>query len=402
MWDEFRAAEAPVFRSLLFPPGLEGERVKRPDPPACFGDLNLDEVMAAVVAKRDAEFLLPIFYAACRNEEVIRYRRAKFADVARTEVFEALTDFCEALRTVRANLAYADNIFLQAHRNLVLLRGIGRYCDAVESLPGALRSLELGSAGPRGLRAYLAGYGGSPWFTQLATEARELRGALSKITCSMLFRGDKVTVRKYASEHDYGATILERFGRFKESPDASPVPPRQWDDFSLNHIEQGILEFVGRLYPEPFRLVADYVARHGNFLDDVVATLDREIGFFLAYLAYIRPLECAGLPFCYPDVSAIDKTTTVSGSFDIALAAKLVGEGRPVVRNDSHLAGPERLIVVSGPNQGGKTTFARMFGQLHVLAGLGCPVPGERARIFLLDRVFAHFEREEDIASLRG
>jgi DNA mismatch repair protein MutS len=116
----------------------------------------------------------------------------------------------------------------------------------------------------------------------------------------------------------------------------------------------------------------------------------------------MRHIRGAELQFCYARVSAECKEIRVTGAYDLALAKLLIDKHLPIVTNDFFLKGRERIFVVSGPNQGGKTTFARTIGLLHHLASIGCPVPGTSALLFLFDRMFTHFETQEEVYNLRG
>jgi DNA mismatch repair ATPase MutS len=60
------------------------------------------------------------------------------------------------------------------------------------------------------------------------------------------------------------------------------------------------------------------------------------------------------------------------------------------------------VLVVTGPNQGGKTTLARTIGQCSYLASLGCPVPAKRGSFTLPDAIYTHFDRQENLSSPHG
>ena len=60
---------------------------------------------------------------------------------------------------------------------------------------------------------------------------------------------------------------------------------------------------MAELHPDEFGALASYCERHDRFVDEVVATFDREIQFYLAYLEHMERLSAVGLDFAYPRLS---------------------------------------------------------------------------------------------------
>ena len=173
----------------------------------------------------------------------------------------------------------------------------------------------------------------------------------------------------------------------------------------MDSVESQVLDLVARLNPGPFSLLHRYFGQHQDFLDPAVTEFDRGCQFYLAYLDFIELLRADGLGFCYPALSSAPGRVRAQGAFDLALAASMPlsrTPGRGVVTNDFDLSPTELIVVVTGPNNGGKTTFARAFGQLHYLASLGLPVPAQEAELVLADGVFTSFQQAERLGTLRS
>lgn len=391
----------PGFRSVLFdgPDVLAdlGDPVLRDE----IEDLNLDQIVNAITSGRDEYELAPFLLSSLPSVETIRYRHEVFADIEREDVFVVVSQFATQMRSMRANLAMVRKAHYARQAQRWFLDAVAAYCGAVRQLAEGLVAVEPGSRALRGASGYLGGYVSSGDFIALETEARRLEVELANVRYSLRVRGDRVTVTRYASAPDYSAEVLASFEKFRQEA------PREYKftfptQLDMDHVEAAILELVARLHPDLFGAIERFAADHLDYLDPKVGRFDREIQFYVAYLERIAPIKGAGLSFCYPEVENGPRHLFASDAFDLALAIKLCSKHTPVVTNDVDLSGRERIIVVTGPNQGGKTTFARMVGQLHHLASLGCPVPGTALRVSSFDRLFTHFEREEDIETQRS
>jgi DNA mismatch repair protein MutS len=389
------------FLSVLFTDPAEQAAAAAQDEPTYFADLNLDQVVASLTTGRERYELAPFFHTRLWNVATIAYRHEVFQDLEDDALSTGVAEFAEGMRDMRRQMSQADRLRHPYQRESWILGAAETYCQAVMGLVRMLGEADLRSRGLRSFGDYADDYTRSERFETLLADIRRVQDALSSIRYCMNIGGGKVTVTRYADEADYGAEVLAAFEKFKQA-EAKSYRLAYKDFVDMNHVEEAVLDRVALLFPEEFAALDDFYARHRGHLDRTVEVFDREVQFYLAYLEFTDRLKAAGLSFCYPKVSDRSKRVVGREVFDVALADKLVEEHTRVVANDFHLGGPERVLVVSGPNQGGKTTFARTFGQLHHLAALGCPVPGVEAHLFLCDQLFTHFERGENLEDLSG
>ncbi|MFI6519080.1 hypothetical protein ACIBF1_26230 [Spirillospora sp. NPDC050679] len=383
-------------RSILF--GAAGPSTAPLDDaePEHFQDLNLDQIVHEAAQAGGLPGLAPYFHHRLRDPGLIAFRQQIFRDLEKPEVHQAAVRFTTAMDRTRRRLDALERRKHPPQADRWFLDIVLDHAAAVSRFAEDLRAADPASPGLRALRDDAAEHARGPAFTGLCEQARELRDRFGRVRYDLLLRGDKITVAAHDADarFDYAARVLATFERFRQ--DTGPEPREdEPPELGLDFVEAAVLDLVVELAPGVFADAAAFRERHRRFMDDEIVRVDHELRFYLGYLACLAPLREAGLPACYPEVSPTDKTFAADDAYDLALAIKLAPDGERPVGNDLRLDGDERVLVVSGPNQGGKTTLSRTFGQLHHLAALGCPVPARRARIFLPDLVLTHYERPE-------
>lgn len=391
-----------TFQSILFKENnsVIKKEVLEPNALHFLSDLNLDQIIDAITFGKEEYNLKPFFLTPLSDLDQIEYRHEIMQDVEKTDLIENLKSFAENMQRMRKFLTIAEKLYYKYQKERLFLDAVKIYCDSVSTLEKFLSKGKIKSQGFLAFREYLTNYLQSERFNTLYKETNKIIADLSSVKYCVHINGLRVQVQNYNSETDFSAEIEESFAKFKQGAVKNYLV-KYSHQMEMNHVESQILDGVASLYPEFFLQLDIFNEKNRAFQDQTIVLFDREIQFYIAYLDYIATIN-KSLKFCYPTISITEKEVYSYDGFDLALAKKLIQENSSVICNDFYLQQKERILIISGPNQGGKTTFARTFGQLHYLASIGCPVPGRKAKFFLFDKLFTHFEKEESIKLLRG
>lgn len=391
--------------------------------PLYFIDLNLDQIIDAVTVNWEEYDLKKYFYYPLRKIDSITYRHEVFRDLENEKLFESITVFSEQMREVRRLLELIGKLYYHYQKEAWYLHAADVYCNAIKELTENLSSITLSSRGFLALREFLINYSAGIKFKSLAGEVTSLKSELANVKYRLIINENSFTVQNYEPGIDYSTEIETTFDKFKQTEVKDYLVKYDYNVTDMNHIEAKILDFVAKLNSPLFtrldnfcnkydklsgllndkqKVREDWPAVQADFIDETIAVFEREVHFYIAYLKHIEKFKNRDLKFCYPHIIGSLKEVYDYQGFDLALAKKLTDDNKQIICNDFYLKNKERIIVVTGPNQGGKTTFARTFGQLHYLAAIGCRVPGSKAQMFLFDHIFTQFERAEKVENQRG
>jgi DNA mismatch repair protein MutS len=418
--------------SLLCPKG-SGAASDGPDSflelsSAAAHDLGLDEIVATFTSDREYQKeIRDLFSRLPRDPGVITYRQAVLDDLlANPELVER---FASLLPVIDSLFEYRGTY--RSHREMTWLHEVVRrtgelqnMIDCFEGMGEILRSVEgrLHSDGLRELREEIRKAQNDSMYQSLVKELPELlsklRGCASLtigVNLDASLRPIQATLLSVNDKPFTDQSLLNRlFGLRKDSVGIAPlhsVPRRNVEGsyalpidpelgWAVEPMMVPLFADLAKVLERTAIPIADQLRQYAGLHGKLFMDLRQGLLFYLGSVRFIRRFQKMELPMCRPQiVPAEERRCEVKDSYNVQLVLKHLelddGTKPAVVENDILLGSDGHILILTGPNQGGKTTYMQGVGILHILAQAGCYVPGKSASVSPVDHLFTHFPLEE-------
>ena len=176
------------------------------------------------------------------------------------------------------------------------------------------------------------------------------------------------------------------------------IEPRSVYSFAIPPRDEAGSQALQDMASRGINLVANAAAQSADHVSSYFTMLRAELGFYVGCLNLRDQLTAAGQPLAFPDPSPPGLAEfSCSDLRDTSLALRA---GR-VVGNDVDADG-KSLVIITGANSGGKSTFLRSAGLAQLMMQCGMYVTAGALRASTCEQVFTHFIREEDPAMVSG
>jgi hypothetical protein len=225
------------------------------------------------------------------------------------------------------------------------------------------------------------------YFLTVEAHLQELRFRRGVLVSAELGKGNKGT--RYVLRRAPELSWRERLGLGAGSGYGFTIPDR--DENGFRALED--------LRARGINQVANALAQSTDHILSFFAMLRAELGFYVACLNLHERLADKGEPTCFPEpVAPGPRALAAQGLYDVCLALRTQAG---VVGNELD-ADDRSLVMITGANQGGKSTFLRSVGVAQLMMQCGMFVGAHLLRASVVHGVFTHFKREEDATMESG
>ncbi len=421
---------APVNVSLLFP---RGPSSTSPDlytelDPSAWHDLGIEQIVAAFANNRDHQKEIQQFFTRLvQDPEVIRYRLDILDDLLRSpELVERLTDLLPALDSLSHFSFVSERALNALHEVTWRIGELQNIVDCVEGIGETLDKLvdHLKSEGFRDLTVEIRNIRESLVYQKVVKELPDLLSRLR--SCVSITIGVNLDARMrpvqatLLSIHDKPFTsqslLTKLFGKSLGNEGIAPlhsVPPRVVSGqyaflidpelgYAVEPMMVPLFADLAKILEKTTIPVANKLKQYAELQSQLLISLLPGLIFYLGAVRFIQSLQSLGLPLCRPEIApAVERVCQVGESYNANLALRCAGTvgnqnaAAAITKNDIPIGPDGRILILTGPNQGGKTTYMQGVGILQVLAQVGCFVPGTQARVSPVTNILTHFPLEE-------
>ncbi len=252
------------------------------------------------------------------------------------------------------------------------------------------RSGRVESAGFRAFFRSLQTELDDEYFQVVRRHLRQLQFREGVLISARLDRDNSSIDLVLRAQNDERQGLLQHLGLGKREAYSFTVPTR--DDAGWQGLENLKSRAINR--------VANAAAQSADHILSYFAMLRAELGFYLGCLRLREQLIGKGVSIAFPAPAPWRPARfAATGLREVCLALR---SDEPVVGNDAD-ANERPLVIVTGANSGGKSTFLRSVGLARLMLGCGMFVAAERLEASVLPGgVFTHFAREEDRSMTSG
>ena len=227
------------------------------------------------------------------------------------------------------------------------------------------------------------------YFALMREQLRELQFKNGVMLSAQLGRGNEGSNYVLRRPHETKRNWLERL--------LQKGPPRF--TFRIHERDEAGARALSELRNRGLNLVANAVAQATDHIVSFFDLLRTELAFYVSCLNLYDRLAAMGAPVCLPRPdTAGSRSLSFRELYDVALALSLGHRAVGNTINADHAA----VVIITGANQGGKSTFLRAIGLAQLMMQCGMFVGAESFAGELCSGLFTHFKRQEDATMTKG